>query len=57
VATACSKPPAGRARWTLELLIISFFEKDVPAAFQEAKDADALRAFDQANAARLPAVS
>src|SRR5712664_2077056 len=44
-------PPRWYTSIALEQLpgIISFFEKDVPAAFQEAKDADVLRAFAQAN--------
>src|SRR5882672_8116337 len=44
-------PPRWYSSIALEQLpgIISFFEKDVPAAFQEAKDADVLRVFAQAN--------
>ena len=44
-------PPRWYTAIALEQLpgIISFFEKDVPAAFQEAKDPDVLRAFAQAN--------
>src|SRR2546430_13843392 len=45
-------PPRWYTAIALEQLpgIVSFFEKDVPAAFQEAKDADGLRAFTQSNA-------
>src|SRR5436190_764102 len=45
-------PPRWYTAIALEQLpgIVSFFETDVPAAFQEAKDADVLRAFAQSNA-------
>jgi uncharacterized protein (DUF885 family) len=44
-------PPRWYTTIALEQLpgIVSFFEKDVPAAFQEAKDADVLRAFARSN--------
>ena len=44
-------PPRWYTSIALEQLpgIVSFFEKDVPAAFQQAKDADVLRAFAESN--------
>src|SRR5262249_7345507 len=51
-------PPRRYTEIALEQLpgILSFFEKDVPAAFREAKDEGALREFSQANAQVLAAL-
>jgi uncharacterized protein (DUF885 family) len=51
-------PPRWYTAIALEQLpgIISFFEKDVPAAFKEAKNEDILRAFAQSNAQVLSAL-
>jgi uncharacterized protein (DUF885 family) len=51
-------PPRRYTEIALEQLpgILSFFEKDVPAAFKEAKDAATLREFAQSNAQVLSAL-
>ncbi|HTO96469.1 MAG TPA: DUF885 domain-containing protein [Myxococcales bacterium] len=47
-----ANPPRWYTAIALEQLpgIVSFFEKDVPSAFQEAKDPEVLRAFAESNA-------